>query len=114
MKTPSATSRPASLLPAGFRFLTGAVLITWLVLPLVPLGIWSFAPWLVFSRPATQAMVDARLGVHLFRHSRSGRQPVDHDLHIGCRNSAFGIGRGCQRDGHLECTSSVARRSLSY
>ncbi len=27
----------------GFRFLTGAVLITWLVLPLIPLAIWSFA-----------------------------------------------------------------------
>ena len=27
----------------SFRVLTGAVLITWLVLPLVPLAIWSFA-----------------------------------------------------------------------
>ena len=27
----------------GFRTLTGVVLITWLVLPLVPLAIWSFA-----------------------------------------------------------------------
>lgn len=27
----------------GFRLLTGAVLIVWLVLPLVPLAIWSFA-----------------------------------------------------------------------
>ncbi len=27
----------------SFRFLTGALLITWLVLPLVPLAIWSFA-----------------------------------------------------------------------
>lgn len=27
----------------GFRFLTGAVLITWLILPLIPLAIWSFA-----------------------------------------------------------------------
>ncbi|NNE89141.1 MAG: ABC transporter permease [Silicimonas sp.] len=27
----------------SFRFLTGALLITWLILPLVPLAIWSFA-----------------------------------------------------------------------
>ena len=27
----------------SFRVITGAVLITWLVLPLVPLAIWSFA-----------------------------------------------------------------------
>ena len=27
----------------SFRFLTGALLITWLVLPLLPLAIWSFA-----------------------------------------------------------------------
>ena len=32
-----------SLSMRGFRFLTGAVLITWLILPLVPLAIWSFA-----------------------------------------------------------------------
>lgn len=41
---PAGPPRPRQpLLPATFRFLTGAVLITWLVLPLVPLGIWSFA-----------------------------------------------------------------------
>ena len=27
----------------SMRFLTGLVLITWLVLPLIPLAIWSFA-----------------------------------------------------------------------
>lgn len=32
-----------SRLIGSFRFLTGAVLITWLVLPLIPLAIWSFA-----------------------------------------------------------------------
>ena len=32
-----------SRLAGSFRFLTGAVLLTWLVLPLVPLAIWSFA-----------------------------------------------------------------------
>ncbi|MEM6462988.1 MAG: ABC transporter permease [Pseudomonadota bacterium] len=32
-----------SLSMRGFRFLTGAVLITWMVLPLIPLAIWSFA-----------------------------------------------------------------------
>lgn len=32
-----------SLAIRGFRVLTGALLITWLVLPLVPLAIWSFA-----------------------------------------------------------------------
>lgn len=35
--------RSANLLGSSFRFLTGALLITWLVLPLVPLAIWSFA-----------------------------------------------------------------------
>ena len=33
----------STLLGSSFRFLTGALLITWLVLPLVPLAIWSFA-----------------------------------------------------------------------
>ena len=32
-----------TLLGSSFRFLTGALLITWLALPLVPLAIWSFA-----------------------------------------------------------------------
>jgi len=32
-----------SLITGSFRFLTGAFLITWLILPLVPLAIWSFA-----------------------------------------------------------------------
>ncbi len=32
-----------SMFTRGFRALTGAFLITWLVLPLIPLGIWSFA-----------------------------------------------------------------------
>ena len=32
-----------SITISGFRVLTGAMLITWLVLPLVPLAIWSFA-----------------------------------------------------------------------
>jgi len=32
-----------NLMGSGFRFLTGAFLIIWLVLPLVPLAIWSFA-----------------------------------------------------------------------
>ena len=35
--------RSANLFGSSFRFLTGALLITWLVLPLVPLAIWSFA-----------------------------------------------------------------------
>ena len=35
--------RKGSLLGGSFRFLTGALLITWLILPLVPLAIWSFA-----------------------------------------------------------------------
>ena len=35
--------RNGSLLGGSFRFLTGALLITWLVLPLIPLAIWSFA-----------------------------------------------------------------------
>jgi len=35
--------RNGSLLGSSFRFLTGTVLIVWLVLPLVPLAIWSFA-----------------------------------------------------------------------
>jgi len=33
----------STLLGSSFRFLTGALLITWLVLPLIPLAIWSFA-----------------------------------------------------------------------
>jgi len=36
-------SRDSTLLGSSFRFLTGALLITWLVLPLIPLAIWSFA-----------------------------------------------------------------------
>lgn len=32
-----------SVFTKSFRVLTGAVLITWLVLPLIPLAIWSFA-----------------------------------------------------------------------
>jgi len=36
-------SRDGTLLGSSFRFLTGALLITWLVLPLIPLAIWSFA-----------------------------------------------------------------------
>lgn len=40
---PAQAGRKTALMPAGFRFLCGAVLITWLVLPLVPLAIWSFA-----------------------------------------------------------------------
>ncbi|MDA9930981.1 ABC transporter permease subunit [Alphaproteobacteria bacterium] len=35
-------ARP-TLFANSFRFITGAVLITWLILPLVPLAIWSFA-----------------------------------------------------------------------
>jgi putative spermidine/putrescine transport system permease protein len=35
--------RSGNLIGSSFRFLTGALLITWLVLPLVPLAIWSFA-----------------------------------------------------------------------
>ena len=35
--------RNGSLLGGSFRFLTGALLIIWLVLPLIPLAIWSFA-----------------------------------------------------------------------
>jgi len=35
--------RSGNLFGSSFRFLTGALLITWLVLPLVPLAIWSFA-----------------------------------------------------------------------
>ena len=33
----------STLLGSSFRFLTGALLIIWLVLPLIPLAIWSFA-----------------------------------------------------------------------
>ena len=32
-----------TLLSNSFRFITIAMLITWLILPLVPLAIWSFA-----------------------------------------------------------------------
>lgn len=32
-----------SLFDRSFRFITGAVLIIWLILPLIPLAIWSFA-----------------------------------------------------------------------
>ena len=32
-----------STIGSSFRFLTGALLITWLVLPLIPLAMWSFA-----------------------------------------------------------------------
>jgi len=35
--------RRGSLIGSGFRFITGTVLIVWLVLPLIPLAIWSFA-----------------------------------------------------------------------
>ena len=33
----------STLLGGSFRFITGALLITWLILPLIPLAIWSFA-----------------------------------------------------------------------
>jgi len=33
----------STLLGSSFRFVTGALLITWLILPLIPLAIWSFA-----------------------------------------------------------------------
>lgn len=33
----------SSFLSSSFRFVTGAFLITWLVLPLIPLAMWSFA-----------------------------------------------------------------------
>ena len=44
----------------SFRVITGAMLVTWLVLPLVPLAIWSFArswffPDLLPSARARQA-----------------------------------------------------------
>ena len=32
-----------TLLSKSFRFITIAMLITWLILPLIPLAIWSFA-----------------------------------------------------------------------
>ena len=32
-----------TLLSQSFRFITIAMLITWLILPLIPLAIWSFA-----------------------------------------------------------------------
>ena len=35
--------RTGTFMGSSFRFLTGALLIIWLVLPLIPLAIWSFA-----------------------------------------------------------------------
>ena len=99
-----------SLITRNFGVLTGLVLITWLILPLIPLAIWSFAKGWFFPDLLPKDVVAESLGIRNVGHGRRGGQFVADDRHIPRGDSSFDPGGSGRRAGRWVCINSGARK----